>query len=51
MAIFCDIYIAHAILLKCENICDIDLLQALILQGGDNIEILPYPTRQISHDQ
>ena len=24
MAMFCNIGIAHAILLKCENVCDID---------------------------
>ena len=39
-------YIEHAILLKCENACDIDIA-GLILQGGDNIEILPNPTTSI----
>ena len=27
------------ILLKCENVCDIDITVPNILQGGDNIEI------------
>ena len=35
VVIFCDI--AYAILLTCENVCDI----ALILHSGDNIAILP----------
>ena len=45
-AIFGDIvrYIAYAILLKCENVCNIDILHTLILRNGDNIAILPNPT-------
>ena len=33
--------IAHAILLKCKNVCDI--AGSIILQSDDNIEILPNP--------
>ena len=36
-------YIAHAILLKCENVCNTDIAGPIILQGGDNIEILSNP--------
>ena len=38
MAIFCDNYIIHTILLKCGN-------AILQVKDGNNIEILPNPTR------
>ena len=33
-------YIAHVMLLKCENVCEIDIAGPN-MQGGDNIEIPP----------
>ena len=38
-------YIAHTILLKCKNMFAMLILHALILHSGNNIEILPNPTR------
>ena len=36
-------YIAHTILLKCENMFAMLILHVLILHSGDNIEIFPNP--------
>ena len=36
-------YIAHTILLKCENMFAMLILHVLILHSGGNIEILPNP--------
>ena len=36
-------YVAHTILLKCENMFAMLILHALILHSGDNIEILHNP--------
>ena len=38
----------YAIPLKFGNVCDIGM-QALILQGGDNIEVLPNPSYKLQH--
>ena len=45
-------YIAHTILLKCENMFAMLILHALILHSGNNIEIiLPNPRVHLSKRQ
>ena len=41
-------YIAHTILMKCENMFAMLILHALILHSGDNIEILPNPNTEMA---
>ena len=46
MAIFCGV-LHIQLLLRCENVCDIDIA-CLLLQSGNNIEILPSPIQGIA---